>query len=127
MPNNYTVYHAHCIYFQESYENDETTPVLNGEQSKDVVEEKSARVPSITESELSSPTILSPNFGDAYPIPIKASPARNSKVKPLSGSSPSAHRMADAFPTISYSSSEDEDEAEFFDANEYEHESNRLV
>ena len=35
--------------------------------------------------------------------------------------------MADAFPTISYSSSEDEDEAEFFDANEYEHENNRFV
>jgi hypothetical protein len=33
--------------------------------------------------------------------------------------------MADAFPTISYSSSEDEDDAEFFDANEYEND--RLV
>ena len=101
--------------------------MLNGEQSKEAVEEINAREPSITESEIQSPTILSPNFEDAYPIPIKASPARTNKVKSLAGSSPSAHRMADAFPTISYSSSEDEDEAEFFDANEYEHESNRLV
>ena len=35
--------------------------------------------------------------------------------------------MADAFPTISYSSSEDEDEVEFFDANEFDNEHGRLV
>ncbi len=73
------------------------------------------------------PSIVSPSVGGAFPIPVKASPSRGRKVRSLSGtsSSPSSHRMADAFPTISYSSSEDEDDAEFFDANEYEND--RLV
>ncbi|XP_028404768.1 oxysterol-binding protein-related protein 9-like [Dendronephthya gigantea] len=99
---------------KESYEGGESTPVLNGEQPNVVVEEKSARAPSLTDSE-----IVSPGIGDTFPIPVKASPVRNSKGR--SGTSPSqaAHRMADAFPTISYSSSEDED-PEFFDANEYD-------
>ena len=102
---------------------------MNGELSEEAVEEKSARAPSLTESELSSPSILSPKRGEAFPIPVKPSPTRNRKVKSISGtsSSPSAHRMTDAFPTISYSSSEDEDEAEFFDANEYEHDNTRFV
>ncbi|CAB4026774.1 Hypothetical predicted protein, partial [Paramuricea clavata] len=120
---------------KESYENGETTPALNGEQPKEIIEENSARLPSRTDSELNSPSIVSPTIGDAFPIPIKASPVRNHKVRSLPGTSPSssahrmadaspsAHRMADAFPTISYSSSEDEDDAEFFDANEYENDS----
>ena len=96
-----------------------------------MVEEESARANSLTDSEIIlSPSVASPSIGDALPIPITAqSPARNHKVRSLSGTSPSqaAHRMADAFPTISYSSSEDDDEAEFFDANEYEHDNGRFV
>lgn len=66
-------------------------------------------------------------MGDQFPIPNNESP---SNVKVRTGTSPTVsqtQRMADAFPTISYSSSEDEDEAEFFDANEYDHENERFV
>ena len=81
---------------------------------------------SISEKDIVSPSI---NIDNAFPIPNNGSPT-HVKIRSLTGSSPSAsqsHRMADAFPTISYSSSEDEDEVEFFDANEFDNEHGRLV
>ena len=90
--------------------------------------EEKRRVSSTTQAV--SPTMISPNLGGTCPVTMQASAAHHVRqVTTLSRNSPSqtSYGMKDAFPTISYSSSEDEDDAEFFDASEYENDNSRFL